>query len=84
MGRLSKSAWQAVCGFVCLAAGVGLYLASVDVALKYYDEQPRPSWLTWLVFFAITLALVGLGLLVVSVVRGLREARIGSARQSRR
>jgi hypothetical protein len=79
MSRLSKSATQAVCGSVSLAAGVGVYLASLGVALTYYDEQPRPSWLTSLVFLAIALALVGLGLLVVSVVSGLREAR-----QSRR
>lgn len=60
-------------GIASLVAGIGLYVVSALVALNYYDEQPRPAWLTTLWLFATALVVVGLLTMVSGAVRAFRE-----------
>lgn len=72
-GTPAPWATPAALGAVCLAGGVGLYVTCVVIGLNKYDEQPYPWWLSSLSFLAIALALVGFGVVVISVIRGLRR-----------
>jgi tryptophan-rich sensory protein len=60
-------------GIASLLAGIGLYVAMALVALNYYDEQPRPAWLTTLWLLAVALVVVGLLTMVSGAVRAFRE-----------
>jgi hypothetical protein len=62
-------------GAASLLAGMALYLAAVGVALNYYDEGPRPAWLTSLQLLAVALVSAGLLALVSDAVRAFRSRR---------
>ena len=60
-------------GITSLIVGIGLYVAMALVALNYYDEQPRPAWLTTLWLLAVALVVVGLLVMVNGAIRAFRE-----------
>jgi len=60
-------------GIVSLVAGTVLYVAMTLVALNYYDEQPRPAWLTTFWMIGVALVVGGLLVMVNGAVRAFRE-----------
>ncbi len=60
-------------GIASLVAGIGLYVAMALVALNYYDEQPRPAWLTTIWMVGVALVVIGLLAMSSGAVRAFRE-----------
>jgi uncharacterized membrane protein len=60
-------------GLGSLLGGIALYLGTAVAMLSYYDEHPRPGWLTALWLVATAFVVLGLLVMVDGAVRAFRE-----------